>query len=375
MRFSFFDVIVLIGVIQGLIVSTQMFVQKPRTSNPVLPWVLLVTVVLNCKILLHTLGLWNTTSFRYFPLAFDLAIQPLLYLYVISITQAQRSLGRLAFIHLALPILFMIHAISVYIQVLPLADLSLKAQMAARFDYNQVKEIEDYLSILSFIGYGYLSFRQLRIYRRWLNDAISDASYPTYSWLRNLLLFMGGLTVLLMVNVILDYGFGYGQTSFLHWQIFYLFLTIMIYYVGFKGYRQTVFPRLPDAAVSLKSPPLELIPANKVESIREAILQMINEEKIYLDPTLTVTELARRLDLSANVVSYAIGQSFGKSFRDLINEYRVEEVKLRLVDPTLAHLSILGVALDSGFNSEASFYRVFKKHTDCSPKEFQSAKR
>lgn len=77
------------------------------------------------------------------------------------------------------------------------------------------------------------------------------------------------------------------------------------------------------------------------------------------------------MHLSTNVVSYTISQSFGKSFRDLINEHRMEEVKQKLGDPALSHLSILGIALDSGFNSEASFYRIFKKHTNQSPKAYQ----
>ena len=83
-------------------------------------------------------------------------------------------------------------------------------------------------------------------------------------------------------------------------------------------------------------------------------------------------ELAKQVNLPAHVVSYTISQAFQKNFRDLINEYRVEEVKSKLQDPAWKHLTILGIALDSGFNSEASFYRVFKKHTNVSPKEYQT---
>lgn len=264
MRFSWFDVVVLVGVLQGSITSAYLFLQKPRPASPVLPWLLLVTVVLNGKILLHTLGLWNTPVFRYFPLALDLAIQPLLYLYVVSITQAQRNLRRLLIIHLSLPALFMVHALLVYSQVLPLTDMAGKAQVAAYFNYNRVKAVEDYLSVFSFIVYVWLSSRQVRSYRRWLNDAVSDASYPTYTWLRNLLRFTGGPTLLLLLNVVLDYGFDYGQTSFLHWQLFYLLLTVIIYYMGFRGYRQTVFPPLPDIAGAPKPAPPQRVPPQQV---------------------------------------------------------------------------------------------------------------
>ena len=93
-HFSLFDVIVLIGILQGVIASIQLFHHNRRSSDKLLAWILVTTVLLNCKILLHTLGLWNTHLFRYFPLAVDLTIQPLLYLYVMSITESSPKLRR-----------------------------------------------------------------------------------------------------------------------------------------------------------------------------------------------------------------------------------------------------------------------------------------
>jgi AraC-like DNA-binding protein len=67
------------------------------------------------------------------------------------------------------------------------------------------------------------------------------------------------------------------------------------------------------------------------------------------------------------VLSATINTCYGKNFRNLINDYRVEEAKRKLGDPALSHLSVLGIGLESGFNSEASFYRIFKQHTSLSP--------
>ncbi len=339
----------------------------------------LVTALLNGKILLHTLGLWNTPIFRYFPITLDLAVQPLLYLYIVAITAAPKNLKRLALLHLLPAILFMAHALLVYSQVMPLVNMADKVRVAAVFYYNQVKAVEDYLSVLSFLIYLYLSWQQLLLYRQWVNAAISDASYPTYTWLRNLLLFMSGVTTLLLTNIILDYGFYYGETSFVHWQIFYLLLTIVIYFMGFKGYQQTIssnpLPEVAKAVVEFKKDSPELISFQEVQRNSQTIRQLLEGGKIYRNPTLTIQELAKQVNLPANIVSYTISKAFQKSFRDLINEYRIEEVKSKLNDPAFQHLSILGMALDSGFNSEASFYRVFKKHTNVSPKEYQANNR
>lgn len=373
-HFSLFDVIVLIGILQGVIASIQLFHHNGRSSDKLLAWILVTTVLLNCKILLHTLGLWNTHLFRYFPLAVDLTIQPLLYLYVMSITESSPKLRRPALLHLLPSFLLMGHALLVYVRTLPLDDLSEKSKVADTLAYNAVKEIEDYLSVLSLGVYLFLSIRRLKMYRSWLYDTISDSSYPTYGWLRNLLLLMSGLTILLLANITLDYGISYGQTSFFHWQLFYFLMTVIIYYIGFQASRQTMLPIQATVIVN-KTDQAAPVSPEKLPQMRMAIDMLLENERIYRNPTLTLAEMARRLDVSPNVLSFAISKSYEKSFRDLINEYRVEEVKDKLVNGRLSHLSILGIALDSGFNSEASFYRVFKKHTNRSPKEFQEQHR
>ena len=374
MQFSLFDVIVLIGVLQGLIVSIQLFRRNRSSADQLLAWILITTVLLNCKILLHTLGLWNTRFFRYFPLAVDLTIQPLLYLYVVSITGSSPKLRRPAILHLLPSFLLMAHALLVYVCVLPLDDFSEKSNVAAALAYNSVKEIEDYLSVFSFGIYLFLSIRRLKMYRSWLNDTISDSSYPTYGWLRNLLLLISGLTILLLANITLDYGINYGQANFFHWQLFYFLMTVIIYYIGFQASKQTNLPLQATVIVS-KADQIAPVSPEKLPQIHTAIEVLLEKEKIYRNPTITLTEMARRLDVSPNVLSFTISKCYEKSFRDLINEHRVEEVKDKLVSGRLSHLSILGIALDSGFNSEASFYRVFKKHTNRSPKEFQEQHR
>jgi AraC-like DNA-binding protein len=61
-----------------------------------------------------------------------------------------------------------------------------------------------------------------------------------------------------------------------------------------------------------------------------------------------------------------------KSFNEFINEYRIEEVKKRLLEKGNEHLTIAGLALECGFNSQATFQRSFKNATGVSPKEYLS---
>ena len=65
----------------------------------------------------------------------------------------------------------------------------------------------------------------------------------------------------------------------------------------------------------------------------------------------------------------------GKNFYKLVNEYRVEEVKKRMVNPEYKNLTILAIAYDSGFNAKSSFNTIFKESTGMTPSGYQRSLR
>ncbi len=106
------------------------------------------------------------------------------------------------------------------------------------------------------------------------------------------------------------------------------------------------------------------------ETYRQRLTEILENEKIYLDPSLSLMSVARKLDIAPCYVSQIINESFRQNFRDFINRYRIEESK-RLLAQQNQHLNILGIAHDAGFNSKSSFNTAFKKHTGITPKEFR----
>lgn len=98
------------------------------------------------------------------------------------------------------------------------------------------------------------------------------------------------------------------------------------------------------------------------------ITDFLSNSKAYLNPNLSLYDVAKELKTSPGQLSSIINKDLQKNFSDLINEYRVRVAKQLLVKKT--NLSIEGIATESGFKSRATFYRAFKKHTNTNPSEF-----
>ncbi|HEX8656720.1 MAG TPA: helix-turn-helix transcriptional regulator, partial [Hymenobacter sp.] len=111
----------------------------------------------------------------------------------------------------------------------------------------------------------------------------------------------------------------------------------------------------------------ELAPA--LRPWRAKLLRLMDEEQPWLEPELTLADLAHRLRTNTSLLSHVINTGCGQNFNDFVNRYRVAEAERKLQDPRLSHYSLVGIALESGFNSKSTFNRVFKKLTGRPPGE------
>ena len=84
-------------------------------------------------------------------------------------------------------------------------------------------------------------------------------------------------------------------------------------------------------------------------------------------------DLAGTLGWSENRLSAVIGEGLGTTFYALLNRYRLGEFERLARDPELRHRSVLELAYEAGFNSKASFYRVFRESHGTTPTAFRKA--
>ncbi|MFK8010882.1 MAG: helix-turn-helix domain-containing protein, partial [Marinicellaceae bacterium] len=179
------------------------------------------------------------------------------------------------------------------------------------------------------------------------------------------------LSFLLMANQFMD-AFSLAMDEKMYrWRFFNLFLAFVTYYLGFMGYKKDGLKvhvsktKLESLAKKIKN--------SKGQDTEKLLLEKLHKESVYLDATITLKKLATDLGVTAENLSFVVNQKFEMGFRDLINSYRVKHIKKLLsANSTNSHKnqSILDLALDSGFNSQASFYRAFKKFEGMSPKAY-----
>jgi AraC-like DNA-binding protein len=269
------------------------------------------------------------------------------------------------------------------------------------------------LSSALLLGYGLRLLADYRRYARYLNDNFSDPERLRFAGLRQLLALQALVLVLSLVFTVINqvYDLSYDAA----WNFFAL-RGLLIYGLIVVGIQAnyaaatsslrfeavppqeplgaaepsatTVVPPVatPAAVVPAEAPVSAAVPgpdeaappapelAPELLPWRDKLLRLMADEQPWLEPELTLTELAHRLRTNPAQLSKVINAGCGQNFNDFVNTYRVQEARRKLVDARFAHYSLVGVALESGFNSKSTFNRVFKKLLGQAPSEVMRPK-
>jgi adenylate cyclase len=125
-----------------------------------------------------------------------------------------------------------------------------------------------------------------------------------------------------------------------------------------------------DELVSPVKKKTALINATKSSEYSARLLEYLSVNKPFLNPDLSLRELASQVEIHPNHLSWLLNNNFGKNYNEFINQYRIEAFKLNAKAAKNANLTIEGLAYESGFNSKTVFNTYFKKETGLTPKQF-----
>jgi AraC-like DNA-binding protein len=208
--------------------------------------------------------------------------------------------------------------------------------------------------------------RDIHRYRRALQDEFSSLKGIDPGWLRAMLILMGSLFALyaLLAVLMLHAPEEVPQRAILT-SLMSGFTIILSWTSLGRRPPPARGCRMEPAVVDLPDP--ELLP--RALKVRERI----ETGKLYLEPELSLDDLAREVGLSRHQLSTVLNRGLKVSFFDLINQYRVIEFQRLCRDPGRSGEKILTLALDAGFNSKPAFNLIFKKATGQTPSQFRKS--
>jgi len=140
--------------------------------------------------------------------------------------------------------------------------------------------------------------------------------------------------------------------------VFYLVLLLVI----FRKSRKTTFF---EEKEKYKNKEID----QETQDLMNQKLSIILEKELFLDPNFTLEIAAKELKVTKHLLSQYINETLGKSFSNLIKEYRIEKAK-KLLEAQSSY-TIEGLGYDSGFSSKSTFFTAFKKITGSTPAEYQ----
>ncbi|MCR9063946.1 MAG: helix-turn-helix domain-containing protein [Cytophagales bacterium] len=394
--YSFYDLLLLFSVFQGILLMIAIPTLQSNNTDAN-KWLLLTIGLSSFSILFYVLSNYNNAvqSFPKILFLSDFVLflyAPLYYFY----------LRKLLFNARHLPSRWYLHFIPFLVQVLVYLPFFLQS------DKGMLEKImnQEYTLVIIFLATGLAgliwNIYYWNLFRKSIN-AYSEQYQTNFSFEQNLS-YLNTVSIIqficLAVWAMFFLVFGLSQISdfdtvtlqenFI--DLIWLAFSVITYFLGYFAIHQpetfkaepsniSIFDDILETKVSQKILEVE---TEKSEAESKATLEPIIkdleknliENKPYINPKLSLSELAQQINTQPHLLSKAINEHYQKNFFDLINGYRIDEFKRLAHQSKYQHLTLLALAFEVGFNSKTAFNRSFKKITGITPKEyFEQAKK
>ncbi len=366
-----------IGFFQGLILSVLLFLKAWQKKNHVWlmgAFVLFTSAFIAGPLINQWIGEpWG--SFLVDPLL--LLIGPSFYGYIRSLSRPER--GHQLKVHL---IPFFLY--------LPFLIYFALTVFAVQPNPQYMKEIysSSYAVAMSIFKFGHLltyvslTFGELKRHQKRIEQVFANLKGKDLQWVRYLLttFLLLSLLSLGIYLVAIQRPAWQNQLTLFNLVLISLYLITITFYAFQQG---TIF----DLDLSQVGEPRELPtlwettdPKYEKSGLRETDVTEISQKidqwmlgKGYLDPEVNLARLAEAIQVPYYRISEVLGKYRKTSFYELINSHRIKDIQQALSDPNYAHLSILGIAFEFGFNAKSTFNTAFKKFAGMSPSEYKKS--
>lgn len=322
-----------------------------------------------------------------------LFISPTIYLYIKSLTEKSFQFDKKAKMHFILPLVILFSFLIFNI----LLNLTLYFKNPKSITI--ISSIFLYMNAFAIYGFPivqlfYYGLKIVRIYRSHLSnikDYFSNAEEVQMSWVKYFMItYFAFMVVFIFITIDIE------SLKNMSDLLYYGELLLLIIFVGFFGTKQAdiyqksltrsqneAFIFTNSTVASINEPIEETFIAEqnaisisglnetKKTEIKNALIELLESEKLYLHPSLNINDLAEKLNTNQKYLSVVINDCFNKNFLTFINEYRINEAKAIIMSDTNQRYSIEGIGNMAGFNSRSAFFNAFKKITGMTPSAYK----
>jgi AraC-like DNA-binding protein len=371
---GFLRTIILLGTVQGFIVSCMLFFSKKNRQSNVLLGVIILLMSLACFNLYADYANWFGSDLLRFigqlvPLIVIMPLGPLIYFYIQSSLDANFKFIKKHRRHFYPVIIDIVPQLAVIIFIIGILTNTIKNNPKPWGNfidtYNVYADIPRWISVTTYL---WLSSKYLSAFRKKYNGSLNGLT-TNFKWTLQLVRVFFGFQILWLIYLVPYVIPRYTDVMLdtFDWYPLYIPLAVMIYWLGIKGYiitQQLSVKKIPGNNISLT--------AQVIKETISLLNTAMEKDKIYLNPNCTLPVLSEHINVSQKTISAVLNQHLHKSFNEFINEFRVNAFKEKIQKPEMEQLTIAGVAFECGFNSQATFQRTFKQITGLSPSEFRN---
>ncbi len=315
-------------------------------------------------------------NFEVFRMTISLLIMPIFYLYVKSVCHSD---FRLKLKHLTLIIPFVV----ANLVLTPRFYLATPAETIYIYEhFKQMLEIRFFyiLGELQYVLYIILVFKILKKYKEIYLENYTNSNNSSYKWLFQMTLFFLIAHCIVFFKSVIRYTDYNVLLNLSNVIIVIIALIISCWFVLkvlnnpdlFKGVDSNML-LVNEVVISTEKESFETPKSAEIASQIEFIRKHVLENESYLEPSLTIQELSKQVNIPVRDLSILINHHINQHFFDFINEYRIQKAMDILKNPSKSKLTILEILYEVGFNSKSSFNTAFKKHTNKTPTEFRNS--
>ena len=322
--------------------------------------------------LIESVNYFNHSYLPLFTRGFYLVCTPLFYLYLLHLTSLGRKLPSYRYLLFVPFIYFTLLFITYYL--IGFERFSFTVENGILYQNGEISVPWIICSILLLLIDPIcllICFKSYKSYLRSIEKSHSNTDKINLGWIR-VLLFMWAISILIVIPLhIISLNNDFLSTTTVS-AIHHLFDLITVFIIGWFGVKQrVVYDFSPVIAVANKtSYSRSGLSEETADEIHDALLQYMSEKKPYLNGELKAADICEALNISNAHLSQVLSQKQGQNFFEFINEYRIEAVKEKMSDSKYRQYTLLGIALESGFNSKTTFNTLFKKYEGMTPSAY-----